>query len=124
MMNEDLKKLLGGYATGTLTEAEQKALFEAALQDQELFEALADEQPLRDMLDDPSHRAAVLAALDSGPRRHWLVRWMPALGTVAVVTVIASIAVLRMPTRVQQTPIIAEMRSSGPARSIAQENTP
>ena len=50
MSPEDIKKLLGGYATGTLTAAEQQALFAAALEDQELFDALASEQPLRDLL--------------------------------------------------------------------------
>ena len=42
-MTDDIRKLLGGYATGTLTEDERQALFAAALQDQTLFEALADE---------------------------------------------------------------------------------
>ena len=41
MSPEEIKKLLGGYATGTLTAEEQQALFAAALEDQELFDALA-----------------------------------------------------------------------------------
>ena len=48
MSREDIQKLLGGYATGTLTPEEQQALFSAALEDQELFDALAREQSLRD----------------------------------------------------------------------------
>ena len=44
MSPEDIKKLLGGYATGTLTTEEQQALFAAALEDQELFDSLAREQ--------------------------------------------------------------------------------
>ena len=63
MSPEDIKKLLGGYATGTLTEAEQQALFAAALEDQELFDALANEQPLRDLLTDPAARATLLSSL-------------------------------------------------------------
>ena len=39
MNREDIQKLLGGYATGTLTPEEQQALFSAALEDQELFDA-------------------------------------------------------------------------------------
>ena len=82
MSPEDIKKLLGGYATGTLTEAEQQALFAAALEDQELFDALANEQPLRDLLTDPCGRATLLTARWT-PRRaglggfwQWLrVRW-------------------------------------------------
>jgi hypothetical protein len=88
MRPEDIRKLLGGYATGTLTPEERQALFEAALDDQELFDALAQEQPLRDLLDDPASRAHLLAALDDNPlpwfRRfeHWL--WGHAVGLAAV----------------------------------------
>ena len=48
MSRDEVRKLLGGYATSTLTQAEQEALFAAALEDQELFEALVKEQPVRD----------------------------------------------------------------------------
>src|ERR1017187_7593148 len=41
MSREEIQKLLGGYATDTLSEAERRALFEAAIEDQELFDALA-----------------------------------------------------------------------------------
>jgi hypothetical protein len=77
MSREEVKKLLGGYATGTLTPEEQQVLFEAALEDQELFDALAKEQPLRDLLRDPAAKAEVLAALDGPPARGagWLA-WM------------------------------------------------
>ena len=65
-MTGDVRKLLGGYATGTLTDAEQKALFEAALADQELFNALGDEQALRDYLEDREFRGELLEALEPG----------------------------------------------------------
>ena len=52
MNRDDIQKLLGGYATRTLTPDEQQALFEAALDDQQLFDALAREQALRDLLRD------------------------------------------------------------------------
>ena len=57
MRPEDIRKLLGGYATGTLTAEERQALFEAALDDQALFDALAKEQPLRDLLDENQEAA-------------------------------------------------------------------
>jgi hypothetical protein len=41
MSREEIQKLIGGYATGSLTAGEQQALFEAALEDQELFDELA-----------------------------------------------------------------------------------
>ena len=67
MSREEIQKLLGGYATDTLSEAERRALFEAAIEDQELFDALAKEQALRDVLHDPSARQQLIEAL--GPAR-------------------------------------------------------
>lgn len=64
----DLEKLLDGYATGTLTEAERKALFEAALHDQALFGTLADEEALKELLDDPASRRRLLNALKGAGR--------------------------------------------------------
>jgi hypothetical protein len=56
------EELLGGYATGTLTEAEKAVLFQAALRDQALFDALLEEEGLRDLLADPGARQRLLAA--------------------------------------------------------------
>jgi hypothetical protein len=88
MTREQVRKLLGGYAAGTLTEAEETALFEAALEDQELFNELGREQALRDLLSDPAARAHLLAALDE-PRPAWgqrAARWIlgNAVGLAAV----------------------------------------
>lgn len=74
---DEIRKLLGGYATGTLTPEEQQALFAAALDDQELFDALAREQSLHDLLRDPSARAHVLAAIDEKPSRWYQRFWRP-----------------------------------------------
>jgi hypothetical protein len=88
MTREQVRKLLGGYAAGTLTPAEETALFEAALEDQELFDELGREQALRDLLSDPAARAHLLAALDE-PRPAWgqrAARWIlgNAVGLAAV----------------------------------------
>ena len=63
MSREEIQKLLGGYATDTLSDAERNALFEAALEDQELFDALAKEQALREVLEDPAARQQLIEAL-------------------------------------------------------------
>ncbi len=76
MKREEIEKLLGGYATGTLTEAEREALFAAALDDQQLFETLAREEPLRELLQDPASRGALLATLDEAPEP-WYCRKLP-----------------------------------------------
>src|SRR5260370_26639232 len=78
MNKEDIQRLMGGYATGSLTDEERLKLFEAALDDQELFDALQQEQPLKDLFDDPFSRELVRrAAADSlpqpqtPPRKSW-----------------------------------------------------
>lgn len=74
-MTDEIRKLLGGYATNTLTETERKTLFEAALDDQELFDALQKEQALRDLLDDPVSRTQIRQALDKQAPLPWWSRW-------------------------------------------------
>jgi len=94
MKPEEIGKLLGGYATGTLTEQEREALFQAAMDDQELFNALAAEHALKELLDDPQARAEVLRSLsESKPGliariRGWIGRpmsWAVAGGLAAAV---------------------------------------
>lgn len=100
MSREDIARLLGGYATGTLTPEERQALFAAALQDQDLFDELQREQALHDLLREPAARAQLLAALED--RLPWYRRfgeWMlcpAALTAVAVcLLLVASVAILR-----------------------------
>jgi hypothetical protein len=93
MRPDQIHKLLGGYATGTLTAEERQALFEAALEDQQLFDALAREQSLRDLLGDPAAKAQLLAALGEAPAtwRQRAARWMwgHAVGVAAVACLVA-----------------------------------
>lgn len=63
MADHDLEPLLGGFAADTLTPEERTRLYTAALQDQQLFNALADEQALKELLADPAVRHRLLQAL-------------------------------------------------------------
>ena len=63
-MAKSWEHLLGGYATDTLTEEEKRQLFEAALENQELFDALADEEALKALLTDPKVRLEILSSLE------------------------------------------------------------
>ena len=92
MNREDAEKLVGGYATGTLTPEEQQALFAAALEDQALFDNLAREQALHDLLRDPAARANLLAALDAPRPRPW--RWL--LRPAVLTGVVAALALLTL----------------------------
>lgn len=101
MNRRDAEKLLGGYATGTLTESERRALFEAALEYQDLFNALVDEEALRELLADPAARTHLLAALGPAARPKVVPLWRrPGLiGAAAslIVAATAGLAVLRSP---------------------------
>src|SRR5436190_17994266 len=78
MRDEDVRNLLGGFATDTLSAQERELLFTAALKDQELFNALADEEVLREFLSDPASRRRVLDLLRPAPPGSFerLTSWM------------------------------------------------
>lgn len=95
MSREEMEKLLGGYATDTLGDAERRALFEAALNDQELFDTLAKEQALRDVLEDSFSRQQLLEALRPAraPRgwRAW--QWLPLPASMAIAGGLAALVI-------------------------------
>jgi hypothetical protein len=114
MTQDEIRKLLGGYATNTLTERERTALFEAALEDQELFDALQNEDALREALADPIAREQIRQALEplaAGQRRAW---WMRGrlIGTasvaVAAAITIAIVVWQRSPARMAPAVQIAQ----------------
>jgi hypothetical protein len=99
MNKEDIQKLIGGYATGSLTDEERQALFEAALDDQELFDTLQQEQALKDLFDDPFSREQVRRAAAESlprPRTSWFRRpWIWASATSMALAGVLVIAMLR-----------------------------
>jgi hypothetical protein len=128
MSPEDIKKLLGGYATGTLTAEERQALFAAALEDQELFDALAREQSLRDLLRDPAARAELLSALDTPASRtggfwQWLRRPAVAGLAMAGVAAIAVVAVWQgtrvAPMKLAEPVIVADLKRPEPVPALS-----
>lgn len=134
MNREDIQKLLGGYATDTLTPEEQQVLFEAALDDQELFDALAREQSLRDLLRGEGAKAQLLAVLNDRPLP-WYARlvagWRP-LAAAAVMAGVTTVAVVALrhnapPKRViisQASPPLAEAQPAPPAPVARQFDSP
>ncbi len=75
MRHLDPEKLLGGHAAGILTETEKTTLYSAALAHQELFDALANEEALRELLADPTTRRQLLALLEEPPARRAIPFW-------------------------------------------------
>lgn len=96
MSRDEIQKLIGGYASGSLTIEERRQLFEAALEDQDLFDALQEELALKELLDDPISREQIRrAAAESLPqpqvgwlRRQWIWAAGASVATAAVVLVV------------------------------------
>jgi uncharacterized protein DUF4384 len=94
MSREDIERLLGGYATNSLTEEERRELFEAALTDQALFDGLADEHALKELLDDPRARRVLIEALKNRQERHaWYNKLHTRLGHPSAWALAGSVAV-------------------------------
>ncbi|MEZ5352753.1 MAG: hypothetical protein R2762_08975 [Bryobacteraceae bacterium] len=135
-MNRDQAQLLlGGYATGTLTEAERKLLFEASLDDQQLFDALADEEALRELLADPEARrrlAAVLARPRADERESPMVGWLAwlwrpipvaALAVFAISVIGVGILLQRQNAEFQMAKV-KTMQEGSPAFGLERESSP
>ncbi len=120
MKRAEAEKLLGGYATGTLTEAERRALFKGALADQELFNALADEEALRELLADPQVRRRLVAALAEREAGWWerLLGWWQrpwAWGVAGSMAVAALLVVMLLPVyQTTKRPVVQHV-AQGPA---------
>ena len=125
MTNEEIRKLLGGYAANSLTEAERKTLFQAALEDQDLFNALQDEEALRDLLADPVSRAQVQRALEQPvrPKPAWWARRWTWAGASAIAAAVIIAGVVRTNTaskRLEQAQSLDAVSSPAPpSASIA-----
>jgi hypothetical protein len=90
----DPRRLLGGYATDTLTEAERRELLLAALDDQELFDAVLQEDGLRELLEAPGAREQVLSTLEQPTRWERLRAWLQRPATFADLAVLAATLVI------------------------------
>jgi len=120
MTRIDAEKLLGGHATGTLTEAERQALYAAALGHQAIFDALMDEEALRELLADPVAKAQLLAALTPAATPKVVPFWRRTgvLGAAAslLVASLAGIAYLRSPDKAA--PALRQEAEKAPAAKV------
>jgi len=120
MPQKNIEKLLGGYATDTLTEQERKDLFAAALRDQTLFNALADEHALKEVLDDPRARRLLIDTLKKKTtQRYWLenlLAWLRtppswALAGSVAVALVAVTLVIRLTGTLPEPPMTADSKA-------------
>jgi hypothetical protein len=118
MTPDHIRRLVGGYATGTLSETQRKLLFEAALEDQELFDELARDQALKELLEAPGVRQRLVANIETRPQTNWWRYPLPwALGGAAL-SISAGLMAL-----VFLTPSGSRLRPSGPTE-VAQARPP
>jgi len=127
MKQHEAEKLLGGHATGTLSDEERQALYTAALGHQALFDALMDEEALRELLADPVAKAQLLAALapTALPKVVPLWRRTGVLGAAAslLLASLAGIAYLRSPG--QAPPALRQETEKAPAaKAVAVAEAP
>ena len=74
MNGPDPEKLLGGWATGTLTKSEREILMRAALEDPTIFEQFVEEDDWRGALDDEDFRLKLrtrLQQMEAARPRPW-----------------------------------------------------
>jgi len=125
MTNEEIQKLLGGYATNTLTEAERKVLFEAALDDQDLFNAMQAEEALKDLLSDPISRQQVRQALETPaaakPAAAWWAWGGAASALMAAVVIVAVIRWNPAHPRPQEVASVTATRPADQPAPLTQE---
>jgi hypothetical protein len=68
--------VIGGYAHGTLTPDERRTLFERVLHDDEMFETLVAEEPLRELLDDQAFRQSLRRELAAEAKSSAWLSWL------------------------------------------------
>jgi len=103
MNGPDPEKLLGGWATGTLTKSEREVLMRAALEDPSVFEQLVEEDDWRGALEDQDFRRQLqvrLQQIEAARPRPWYwsianafrgalrPQWLWPVGAIAAVAVV------------------------------------
>jgi hypothetical protein len=121
MPSEDIRDLLGRYATGTLSETERQRLFDAALDDQELFEELARELQLKQLLDEPGARDRMIRALEPPRRRRWILVLAPIAASLAI---LLAILMMRPAPKPVQIAAIESVNQPKPAEPVNQPKPP
>jgi len=90
------RRLVGCWATETLTEAELRELLRPAIADQALVDEPLAEEGLREVLEDATARQEVLRALDPPSRWERLRAWLARPATVADLATVAAVLVVAL----------------------------
>jgi hypothetical protein len=122
MANDEIRDLIGRYATGSLSAEEQQRLFDAALDDQDLFDELAREQELKSLIDEPGARDRLIRALEPPKRKvSWIFALVPVAAAIAFVILFVHPERFRKPSP-QST--VATATTAPPQTEIASAGKP
>jgi hypothetical protein len=99
-MSRDAKRLLGGWATDSLSPDERRELLQGALADQSLFDALVEEDGLRELLADPVARERIARRLQQPTWQDRLRGAFRRPATLADALVAAAVLVIAIAMRV------------------------
>ncbi|MBM3768320.1 MAG: hypothetical protein FJW32_23295 [Acidobacteria bacterium] len=130
MNREHIERLLALYATDSLTDAERKELYAAALEDQELFDRMAEEDSIRELVAMPGAKARLIASLDeekpvaaTEPPMRWFA-WASGLALVFVSGAISYLW-LERPSASQETASVRETpKPFTPPPAVVKEPAP
>jgi hypothetical protein len=117
MPSDDILDLIGRYSTGSLTPEEQKRLFAAAVDDQDLFDQLVREHDLKQLLDEPGVRDRMIRALEP-PRRK--TAWI--FGVAATAALSAALMVVLLRPAPKPPPQVADAKIP-PSTQVSQPET-
>ena len=124
------ERLIGGWVAGTLTKEERKLLLDASLSNQALFDALADEEGMRELLADPTVRGQLSALLAGGSKPvaaapasagtwwRWLFRPAPMAAFSAGALAVLAFVVVRPAFIEKPAPPVAVVGASSEAKAM------
>jgi hypothetical protein len=118
MPSDDILDLIGRYATGSLSAEEHKRLFDAALDDQDLFDQLVREQDMKQMLEEPGVRDRMIRALEPPKRK---TAWIYGVAATAALSIALAVVLLRPAPKPQQ---VATATIPTPTPVVQTETTP
>ncbi len=119
----EFDRLLSEYSAGTISSSDQNRLMQAAMDEQELFDELAEVDELRSVFTDPASVALLRKDLAPAAVRKpiWQRLW-PAYAMAAIAAL--AIVIVRQPAARQSTPVeteVAVARPAGPPEADAIE---
>lgn len=124
---QEPEDLLAGYAAGILTRDQTRRLAAAALDDQEIFERMAEEEKWRQIYDQPGMRQRLLEALSPEPSAWgWLRRVLrPAVAVplTALATAALAFLIVQPPPAQAPEPGLLKKGVEGMAPAVTVEET-